>query len=178
MGIALVLVPVVLMLLGFPIFIVLLSAATVFVLFFAKVPAEVLQQVMFGGVANYSLLAIPFFLFAGEVMAQGGIAKRIVDWVLAMIGSLRGSLPLATVGTAAIIGSMSGTSATDTATVGRLLLPSLDKAGYDPRFSAGLVVSIGSVAIVIPPSIAMILFGASAEQSVPRLLPPASCPAC
>lgn len=166
---ALAAVPLALLLLGFPIFVVLLGAAVTYVGFFATVPPTVLHQVLYGGLDNYPLLAIPFFLFAGEVMAQGGIARRIVDWILALIGGVRGSLAVTTVGTAAMFGSMSGSSPADTATVGRLLLPALHKAGYDERFAAGLVTSIGAVAIVIPPSIAMILFGASAEQSVPRL---------
>ncbi len=169
MPLVLVLLPVVLLVAGFPIFIVLLSAGTAFVVFVAKVPATVLHQVFYGGLENYPLLAVPFFLFAGEIMSQGGIARRIVDWVLAIVGGIRGSLAVTTVGTAAVIGSMSGSGPADTATVGRLLLPALHRAGYDERFAAGLVTSIGAVAIVIPPSIAMIIFGAAAEQSVPRL---------
>ncbi len=169
MVVALAAVPLALLVLGFPIFVVLLGAAITYIGFFATVPPTVLHQVLYGGLDNYPLLAIPFFLFAGEVMARGGIARRIVDWILALIGGLRGSLAVTTVGTAAVFGSMSGSGPADTATVGRLLLPALHKAGYDPRFAAGLVTSIGASAIVIPPSIAMILFGASAEQSVPRL---------
>ncbi len=169
MVVALAAVPLALLVLGFPIFVVLLGAAITYIGFFATVPPTVLHQVLYGGLDNYPLLAIPFFLFAGEVMARGGIARRIVDWILALIGGLRGSLAVTTVGTAAVFGSMSGSGPADTATVGRLLLPALHKAGYDPRFAAGLVTSIGAIAIVIPPSIAMILFGASAEQSVPRL---------
>lgn len=169
MAATLALVPLGLLLAGFPIFVVMLGAGIAYVAFFATVPGTVVHQVMYGGLDNYPLLAIPFFLFAGEVMSQGGIAKRIVDWILALIGGVRGSLPLTTVGTAAVFGSMSGSGPADTATVGRLLLPALRRAGYDERFAAGLVTSIGAVAIVIPPSIAMILFGAAAEQSVPRL---------
>jgi C4-dicarboxylate transporter DctM subunit len=166
---ALAAVPLALLVLGFPIFVVLLGAAVTYVAFFTNVPPTVIHQVLYGGIDNYPLLAIPFFLFAGEVMAQGGIARRIVDWILALIGGVRGSLAVTTVGTAAVFGSMSGSGPADTATIGRLLLPALHRAGYDERFAAGLVTSIGAVAIVIPPSIAMILFGASAEQSVPRL---------
>lgn len=169
MILALVVTPIALLLLGFPVFIVLLGAAVVFVAFVADVPPQVVHQVMFGGMDNYPLLAIPFFLFAGEIMSQGGISQRIVTWVIALVGNIRGSLGATTVGTAAIVGAMTGSSPADTATVGRLLLPSLRRAGYDERFCAGLVTSIGAVAIVIPPSIAMILFGATAEQSVPRL---------
>jgi len=168
-ALVLVALPVVLLAAGFPIFIVLLAAGTAFVVFVANVPATVLHQVFYGGLENYPLLAVPFFLFAGEIMSRGGIARRIVDWVLALVGGVRGSLAVTTVGTAAVIGSMSGSGPADTATVGRLLLPALHRAGYDERFAAGLVTSIGAVAIVIPPSIAMIIFGAAAEESVPRL---------
>ena len=124
---------------------------------------------MFGGLENYALLAVPFFIFAGELMGGSGIADRLIAWVLALIGRVPGSLGVATVGACTLIGAISGASTATVAVVGRALYPSLLRDGYGTRFSAGLVSSSGSIDIVIPPSIAMILYGASAEQSIAKL---------
>jgi C4-dicarboxylate transporter DctM subunit len=169
MTLALVLLPAILLLAGFPVFLVLLSAATAFVVFVADVPATILHQAMFGGVESFALLSIPFFLFAGEVMVRGGLAARIVAWVQSLVGRVPGSLALATVGTSTVIGAMSGSSAAATATCGRLLLPPLLRQGYGRPFAAGVVAASAGIDVVIPPSIAMILYGVTAEQSIPRL---------
>ncbi len=158
--------PVVLLLLGFPIFLVLLTAASAALLFYMDIPLAVLHQVMFGGVDKFSLLAVPFFIFAGEIMGQGSISRRIVDWVMAMIGRVPGSLGVTTVGTCTILGAMSGSSPATVAATARLLHPILRRNGYDESFASALITSSGSIAIVIPPSIAMIIYGAVAEQSV------------
>ncbi len=161
--------PVVLLLLGFPIFLVLLTAASAALFFYMDIPLTALHQVMFGGVDKFSLLAVPFFIFAGEIMGQGSISRRIVDWVMAMIGRVPGSLGVTTVGTCTILGAMSGSSPATVAATARLLHPILRRNGYDESFASALITSSGSIAIVIPPSIAMIIYGAVAEQSVPKL---------
>jgi C4-dicarboxylate transporter DctM subunit len=161
--------PAVLLLLGTPIFaIFLLGAIATFVLFLS-VPPVAIHQIMFGGLENYALLAIPFFIFAGELMSGAGIAERLIAWVLALIGRVPGSLGVATVGACTLVGAISGASTATVAVVGRSLYPSLLREGYGARFSSGLVSSSGCIDIVIPPSIAMILFGAAAEQSVVKL---------
>ena len=163
------LVPIGLLLLGFPIFLILLVTSIIILLFFMNVPMTAVHQVMFGSVDKFALMAVPFFIFAGELMGHGGISKRIIDWVMSIIGSVRGSLPLTTVGTCTIFGAISGSSPATVAAVGRLMYQPLRKAGYDEKFSTGLLASSGAIAIVIPPSISMILYGASAEQSVALL---------
>jgi C4-dicarboxylate transporter, DctM subunit len=161
--------PVTLLFLGTPIFaIFLVGAVSTFVLFLS-VPSVALPQIMFGGLENYALLAVPFFIFAGELMGAAGIADRLIKWVLALIGRVPGSLGVATVGACTLIGAISGASTATVAVVGRSLYPSLVRDGYGPRFSSGLVSSGGAIDIVIPPSIAMILYGAAAEQSIPKL---------
>jgi C4-dicarboxylate transporter DctM subunit len=161
--------PAVLLFLGTPIFaIFLLGAIATFVLFLS-VPPVAIHQIMFGGLENYALLAVPFFIFAGELMGGAGIAERLIAWVLALIGRVPGSLGVATVGACTLVGAISGASTATVAVVGRTLYPSLLREGYGARFSSGLVSSSGSIDIVIPPSIAMILFGAAAEQSVVKL---------
>ena len=162
---ALGLVPVVLMLLGFPLFLVLLSTAAIVLLLFMNVPLGAVPQIMFSSMDKFALLAVPFFLFVGEIMSVGGMSRRIVDWVMALIGGVRGARGLTTVGACTVFGAISGSSVATVAAVGRLMYPSL-KQRYGDRFSTGLISSTGAIDILIPPSIAMILYGAAAEQSV------------
>ena len=161
--------PIVLLILGFPIFIVLLTSVTVTLVFFMNVPLAALHQNLFGSINAFALLAIPFFVYAGELMGRGSVAQRLVDFVQAGVGSVRGSLGVTTVGTSAIFGAISGVSAACVATIGRIMYPAMRKAGYPDTFAAGLVTSVGAIDIIIPPSIPMIVYGAAAEESVPRL---------
>lgn len=165
----LVAIPVALFLIGMPVFAVLLTVAIIALNFFTSVPALALHQVMFGGIDNYALLAVPFFIFAGELMGRGGIAERLVRWVESFSCRLPGSLGLTAVGSSALMGAISGSSPATVAALGKTLYPELRDNGYPAGFSAGLLASAGSVAIVLPPSIAMILYGAAAEQSIPKL---------
>ena len=102
-------------------------------------------------------------------MGRGGISRRIIDVMLAVFGRARGSLGLTTIGTCEFFGAMSGSSPATVAAVGRLLYPALREHGYGEKFAVGLVTSSGAIASVIPPSLVMILYGASAEQSVAAL---------
>jgi len=103
-------VPVVLLLIGFPIFMVLLTAVTVALVFFMQVPLVVVHQNLFGSVNATPLLAVPFFIYAGELMGRGSVAQRLVDFVQGGVGSIRGSLGVTAVGTSAIFGAISGAS--------------------------------------------------------------------
>ena len=161
--------PILLFLLGFPVFIVLMAAGTATLLGVMNVPPTVIHQIMYGGVENYALLAVPFFVFAGEMMSRCGVSERLVVWIQSFIGHIRGSLGMITIFCATLMGAISGSSPATVAATGKTLYGDLLKADYGKRFSLGLVASSGSVAIVIPPSIALILYGASAEQSVPKL---------
>ena len=161
--------PIVLLLLGFPIFLVLLSAVTVTLVFFMHVPLAALHQNLFGSINAFALLAIPFFIYAGELMGRGSVAQRLIDFVQAGVGSVRGSLGVTTVGTSAIFGAITGISAACVATIGRIMYPAMRRAGYPETFAAGLVTAVGAIDIIIPPSIPMIVYGAAAEESVPRL---------
>ncbi len=160
-----ILVPAVLLLAGFPLFVLLLATAAILLVWFMSVPLAAVPQLMFSSVDKFSLLAVPFFLFVGEIMSVGGMSRRIVDWVLALIGGVRGSRGLTTVGACTVFGAISGSSVATVAAVGRLMYPSL-KVRYGERFGAGVIASTGAIDILIPPSIVMILYGASAEQSV------------
>lgn len=162
-------IPFSLLAIGTPIFLLLLTGAILTFVSFLTVSPVAIHQIMYGGLENYALLAIPFFIFAGELMGAAGIADRLIVWVLALIGRVPGSLGVATVGASTLIGAISGASVATVAAVGKALYPGLIRDGYGPRFSSGLVSSSGAIDILIPPSIAMILYGASAEQSIPKL---------
>src|SRR6266498_82529 len=111
MSVALGLVPLILLLLGFPIFLVLLTAVTVALVFYMHVPWAALHQNLFGSINGFALLAIPYFIYDGELMGRGSVAKRLVDLVQGCCGFVRGSLGVTTVGTARIFGAISGVSA-------------------------------------------------------------------
>jgi C4-dicarboxylate transporter, DctM subunit len=161
--------PLGLLILGFPFFLVLLSTATIAIVVFTPVPPTAVLQIMFGSIGNFSLLAVPFFIFAGELMGRGGMARRLVAVVIALFGGIRGGVPITTVGAAALYGSISGSTAATVAALGPLFYPQLRKAGYDEKFSTGVITCAGYLDNIIPPSIAMILYCAAAEQSVVRL---------
>ncbi|HWK45216.1 MAG TPA: TRAP transporter large permease [Stellaceae bacterium] len=169
MSLVLSVLPIALLLLGFPIFLVLLTAVAASLIFFMHIPLSVLHQTLFGAVNAYTLLAIPFFIFTGELMGRGSVAQRLVNLVNAGVGKIPGGLGVTTVCSSALFGAMSGLSAASVATIGRAMLPALTKAGYPARFSAGLLTSMGAIDVVIPPSIPLLVYGTAAQESVPRL---------
>jgi C4-dicarboxylate transporter, DctM subunit len=161
--------PGILLVLGLPIFLVLLVTCLVAVLTVADVPTEAIQTYLFGGLDNLPLLAVPFFVLAGDIMAQGGIARRVVVWVISLVGGVRGSLAITTVAASEVFGAMAHTAVGTVVAIGRMLHPSLREHGYNERFAVGLITSSGAIAVVIPPSIAMILYSLSAQQSAVAL---------
>ncbi|MEY4215335.1 MAG: hypothetical protein RL458_3561, partial [Pseudomonadota bacterium] len=169
MSFALGFLPIVLLLAGFPIYLVLLSSSAVALMFFSNTPLNVIHQNLFGSIDAFALLAVPFFIYAGELMGRGSVAQRLVDAVQAGVGNVRGSLGVTTVGTSAIFGAISGVSAATVATVGRIMVPAMRRANYPEHFSAGLITAVGAIDIIIPPSVPMIVYGVAAQESVPRL---------
>ena len=168
-ALALIGVPVVLLLLGVPIFVALIAAAALGVTVLRIGTLDPVHIALFGGLDNFPLLAVPLFIFAGEVMGRGGIARRLVEWVLSVVGGVRGSLALATIASAELFGSMSGSSVGCVAAIGRLMIPELVKRGYSSVFAGSLIASSGAIATIIPPSITMIIYGIAAQVSVPKL---------
>jgi C4-dicarboxylate transporter DctM subunit len=124
---------------------------------------------MFGSLDNFPLLAVPFFVLAGEIMGRGGIANRVVNWVVSLIGGVRGSLAVTTVASSELFGAMAHTTVGTVVAIGRLLFPSLTKHGYGERFAVSLITSSGAVAVIIPPSISMILYAMTAQVSAIQL---------
>lgn len=169
MTFVLIFLPLLMLMAGLPIFVVLLTSSMVVLAFFMQIPMAAVHQNLFGSLNNLGLLAIPYFIFAGELMARGSISKRLVDFVHSLAGGLPGSLGVTTIGTATVFGAISGSSAAAVASVGRVLHPAMVRDNYPPSFSAGMVTSVSAIGIVIPPSIPMIVYGASSETSIPRL---------
>lgn len=161
--------PLALLLFGFPIFLLLLATSLAALQIFSDTPPVIIHQRMLSGLDQSALLAVPFFIFAGDIMARGGISQRLIGWVSSMIGGLRGSLPITALGTSTIFGAISGSTAATVAAVGSLTYDPLRSAGYSARFASGLLTSSGALSNIIPPSIAMILYGFVAEVSVIKL---------
>jgi C4-dicarboxylate transporter, DctM subunit len=161
--------PVLLLLLGIPIYVILLFTAIVGIALNPDVPFLVLQSSMFGSLDTFPLLAVPLFLLAGEIMGQGGLARRMIVWAMSLIGGIRGSLALTTIVSSELFGTMSGSAISCVAAIGRLLFPSLQSGGYSRTFSVGIIASSGAIAGVIPPSIPLIIFGLATQQSIPAL---------
>jgi C4-dicarboxylate transporter DctM subunit len=133
------------------------------------VPATALHQVMFSSIDKFALLAVPFFIFAGDLMGRGGVSRRLIRWVTAMLGGVRGALPFTALGTTAVFSAVSGSTAATVAAVGGLTYGRMREAGYSERFSSGLLVSAAAMDNLIPPSIGFILYGISAETSIVKL---------
>ena len=152
-----------------PIFAALIAAASLGIIALRIGALDPVHVALFGGLDNFPLLAVPLFIFAGEIMGRGGIARRLVAWVLSLVGGVRGSLALATIASSELFGSMSGSSVGCVAAIGRLMIPELTQRGYTTVFSGSLIASCGAIATIIPPSITMIIYGVAAQQSVPKL---------
>jgi C4-dicarboxylate transporter DctM subunit len=178
MGWVMVLMPLVLLLLGIPIFLLVLSTCITAVVFFSKLPHTVLHQVLYDSVAKFPLIAVPFFLFTGDLMSRGGLSKRLLRWVASMVGGFRGSLPLTSLGFAAIFGAISGATTASVAAVGAITYPRLRQAGYSERFASALIVAECALDNLIPPSIAFIIYGIATETSVAHLFAAGILPGC
>ncbi|MES2976974.1 MAG: TRAP transporter large permease subunit [Pseudomonadota bacterium] len=131
--------------------------------------SQILAQRFVDGADNFPLLAVPFFMLAGEFMNAGGLSRRIVNMAMAWVGHFRGGLGYVTVVAAVIMASLSGSAVADTAALAALLIPMMRAAGYDINRSAGLIASGGIIAPVIPPSIGMIIFGVAGNVSITKL---------
>ncbi len=121
------------------------------------------------GADNYSLMAVPFFILAGEIMNAGGLARRIVELPLALVGHRRGGLGFVVIIAAMTMACLSGSAVADAAAVGSLMLPMMREAKYPPERSAGLICASGIIAPIIPPSVPFIIFGVVSELSILRL---------
>jgi TRAP-type transport system large permease protein len=131
--------------------------------------AQILAQNIMEGANSFPLLAVPFFMLAGEVMNTGGLSRRIVDFALALVGHIRGGLGYVTIVAACILSALSGSAVADAAALTALLLPMMVKAGHDKARSGGLIAACGVIGPIIPPSIGFVIFGVAANVSITKL---------
>jgi C4-dicarboxylate transporter, DctM subunit len=125
--------------------------------------------VMFEGATNFPLLAVPLFIFAGGIMNASSIARRLINLATAILGFIRGGLAMVTVGASMFFAEISGSAVADVAALGTILIPAMKKRGYSKEFAAAVTSSSASLAIIIPPSIPMILYAAMAQESAVKL---------
>lgn len=157
------------MAIGMPIAFSLIVCAVALMLWLGVFDTQIIAQNMIVGADSFQLLAIPFFLLAGELMNAGGLSKRIVNFALSLVGHLHGGLGYVAIFAAIVMASLSGSAAADTAALASILLPMMRSAGYDVGRSAGLISAGGIIAPIIPPSIGFIVFGVAADLSITRL---------
>jgi tripartite ATP-independent transporter DctM subunit len=125
--------------------------------------------VMFEGATNFPLLAVPLFILAGGIMNASSISRRLIDFASALLGFIRGGLSMVTVGASMFFAEISGSAVADVAALGSILIPAMKRRGYSKEFAAAVTSSSASLAIIIPPSIPMILYAAMAEESAVKL---------
>ncbi len=155
--------------LGAPVAVAIGAASLLAILVQGDLPLMMVAQRMLSGTDSFHLLAVPLFIFAGVLMEAGGISRRIIDLAQALVGWLPGGLAAVTIVSAMFFAGISGSAAADTAAVGAILIPAMHRSGYDSDFAAAVQAAGGSVGVVIPPSIPMIIFGYLTGCSIGRL---------
>ena len=155
--------------LGIPIAYSLLLSGVALMVHLGNFDAQILAQNVLEGANSFPLLAVPFFMLAGEIMNAGGLSRRIVDLAIALVGHVRGGLGYVTIVAACLMASLSGSAVADTAALTALLLPMMVRAGHQKARSGGLIASAGIIAPIIPPSIPFVVFGVTANVSIGKL---------
>ena len=157
------------MALGIPIAFSLLLCGVALMWHMNTFDAQILAQNIMEGANSFPLLAVPFFMLAGEVMNTGGLSRRIVNFALALVGHVRGGLGYVTIVAACILSALSGSAVADAAALTALLLPMMVKAGHDKARSGGLIAACGVIGPIIPPSIGFVIFGVAGNVSITKL---------
>jgi C4-dicarboxylate transporter DctM subunit len=155
-----------LMLTGMPISISLGLTVLTFLFTMTDVPVQAVALKLFTGIEKFEIMAIPFFILAGNFLTHGGVARRMIRFASSMIGHWHGGLGLAGVMACALFAAVSGSSPATVVAIGSVILPAMLKQGFPPRFGAGIITTSGSLGILIPPSIAMVMYSVSTNVSV------------
>jgi tripartite ATP-independent transporter DctM subunit len=158
-----------LMALGMPIAFALLGCGISLMLHLDMFDAQIITQNMISGADSFPLMAVPFFMLAGEIMNAGGLSRRIVTVALGLVGHIKGGLGYVTIIAACILSALSGSAVADAAALSALLVPMMISAGHDQKRSAGLVAAAGVIGPIIPPSIGFVIFGVAANLSITKL---------
>jgi len=155
--------------LNLPIYLALILSSAVALIGLTQFPPEILIQRMFSGIDSFTLMAIPFFIFAANLMNRGGLASRIVKLANMLVGHIPGGLAFAVTLACMFLGTVSGSSPATVVAICSIMMPMMIQAGYGQAFTIGLIIAASSVAVIIPPSIGMIIYGAVTGTSVGEL---------
>ncbi|MDR6661237.1 TRAP transporter large permease [Tardiphaga sp. 866_E4_N2_1] len=155
-----------LMLTGMPISIALGLTVLTFLFFLTQVPIEAVALKLFTGIENFEIMAIPFFILAGNFLTHGGVARRMINFATSMVGHWYGGLGLAGVMACALFAAISGSSPATVIAIGSILLPAMVAQGFPKRFGAGVITTSGALGILIPPSIVMVIYAVATGGSV------------
>ena len=158
-----------LMLTGMPISIALGLTVLTFLFTMTQVPLESVALKLFTGIEKFEIMAIPFFILAGNFLTHGGVAKRMIRFATALVGHLHGGLALGGVVACALFAAVSGSSPATVVAIGSILLPAMVKQGYPMKFGVGVIGTAGALGILIPPSIVMVIYAVSTNSSIGRL---------
>ncbi|UIP29004.1 TRAP transporter large permease [Photobacterium sp. TLY01] len=171
MAMTLMLIMIVMLLIGFPMMIPLITAALTgfYMMFGGMGQMDTFIQQVLGGIRPASLIAVPMFILAADIMTRGHSANRLIDMVMTFIGHIRGGLAISTAASCTLFGAVSGSTQATVVAVGSTLRPKLLKAGYSDSFSLALIINASDIAFLIPPSIGMIIYGVISETSIAEL---------
>lgn len=158
-----------LMIIGMPVGVALGLTVMTFMFAFTTTPIESVALKMFTGIEKFEIMAIPFFILAGNFLTHGGVARRMINFATAMVGHMTGGLGMSAVLACAIFAAVSGSSPATVVAIGSILIPAMVKQGFPLRFSAGVVASAGGLGILIPPSIVMVMYAVSTDSSIGAL---------
>ncbi|MBF0462672.1 MAG: TRAP transporter large permease subunit [Magnetococcales bacterium] len=156
----------VLLLTGMPISIALGMTVLIFLCTLTQVPLEAVAMKLFTGIEKFEIMAIPFFILAGNFLTHGGVARRLIRFATALVGHLHGGLGIASVIACALFAAISGSSPATAAAIGTIMIPAMVKAGFPWQFGAGTIATAGALGILIPPSIVMVMYAVSTNTSV------------
>jgi C4-dicarboxylate transporter DctM subunit len=158
-----------LMLTGMPVSISLGLTVLTFLFAFTEVPLESVALKLFTGIEKFEIMAIPFFILAGNFLTHGGVARRMIEFATSMVGHFRGGLGMSSVFACALFAAVSGSSPATVVAIGSIMLPAMMKAGYPKPFGIGVISSSGGMGILIPPSIVMVMYAVSTNSSIGAL---------
>src|SRR5437763_4658775 len=154
---------------GMPISIALGLTVLIFIFTMTTVPIDAVALKLFTGIEKFEIMAIPFFILAGNFLTHGGVARRMITFATAMVGHWHGGLGLAGVLACALFAAVSGSSPATVVAIGSIILPAMVRQGFPPRFGAGVITTSGALGILIPPSIVMVMYAVATNTSVGAL---------
>ena len=158
-----------LMLIGVPVAVSLGASTVITMLFFTDLDVATIPQLIFDGINKFALMAIPMFILAGNLLSKGGSARRIIDFAKSMVGHLPGGLPMSAIFACVIFAAVSGSSPATVVAIGSIMFVAIKEAGYPKEYAVGGITTAGSLGILIPPSVVMIVYGVTAEVSIAQL---------